>query len=174
MLIISCFKSIPLEDYMLFIATLFFLTLIIFLIIWRRNILTLLEVLAILLFVSTINQNLIDIFTANLKVINITKQIQMFWTFFLSRHLFIPALVTLFIDLYSSSKFKITKFLLFVLCILLLTAVEQSIAWFKIITLVKWQLWWSLLEWCLIILFALGSRKFLHYLLLKGTSKNDI
>ncbi|MDR6122956.1 hypothetical protein QFZ87_002553 [Bacillus sp. SLBN-46] len=146
-------------------------TLLLFLlaIIWKRNNLTLLEILSIFLLVSTINQNVLDILTGNMKVMKITEQIQMFWASFMNRSFFIPLLCILFIDYLSTAKSTFQKISLFIMWTFLITGVEYLSKWIGVIQFVKWSIWYSVIEWGCILFLAVCCRKFLFYLYTKGT-----
>lgn len=78
-------------------------------VVWKNKSIPLLEVLAIGLFVSTLNQNVLDILVSNLSLFKPTKTLQMFWTSVMNRAFFIPLLVVLFIQIYSVCRTLLKK-----------------------------------------------------------------
>lgn len=150
-----------------------FLICSVLLIIWKYAQVPLLECLFIWLVVSTINLNVFDILTGNLKLIEITKQMQMFWASFLNRHLLIPLLVVLFIDKYESAKSAAKKVGCFVLWVLMLAALQYAASWAGIIKFVNWKFSWSMAEWAGVMLATLYCRVFFHCLLRKGGISRD-
>lgn len=136
--------------------------------IWKSKNLYLIEILTIWLFISTLNQNILDIMISNLELLEITKSQQMFWSSFFNRYLLIPLLVILFVNFYSISKSTINKIFLFFISLLLLTTIDQLVMWVGILKYHRWVTWWSIIGWLCILLATLGCRKILHYLLLKG------
>ncbi|MFT4416352.1 CBO0543 family protein [Fredinandcohnia humi] len=150
------------------IATLFLILFIFLFLIWRRNNLSLLEILTIFGFVSTINLNLSDIFIANMKLLKIDKQQIAFWRLFIYQSFVIPVFIVLFIDLLSKRKALISKVSLFIFWVALLTFLEYVASWIGIFTFLKWHISWSLIEWTCIVTLAIWCSRFLHYLLEKG------
>jgi hypothetical protein len=138
--------------------------------IWKRNNLTLLEILTIGLFVSTINQNILDIITSNLKYIQITEEINMFWASFLNRSFLIPLLIILFVSFISTSRSIIPKVCLWLVWVLLLTGVEYTSELVGIIQFTHWHFGWSIVEWSSITFAAICARKLLYYFYSKGNS----
>lgn len=153
---------------MLLICIIIFI-LFLLMVIWKRNNFTLLEILCIFFMVSTINQNVLDILTSNLKVMAITEETQMFWTSFMNRSFLIPILVVLLIDFLSKAKSITIKNSFILTGIFLLTGVEYFSKWAGVIKFNNWTIWYLLAEWGFIILLGVGSRHLLFYLYTKGT-----
>lgn len=151
----------------------FIILIILFLIafIWWRSNLSLLEILTVGVFISTINQNFIDIISANLKLIHITEQLQMFFSSLLISAFMTPLLVVVFIGYYSETRTLIQKLSLLLIWILLLTGIDYMAKFVGIFHFHKWVFWWSLIEWLCILIAALFCRRFLYYLYAKGKSK---
>lgn len=159
------------EEFALTLTTIIVLILFFMGLIWKRNNLALLEIMTIGAFVSTINQNFIDIVSANLKLIHITEQQQMFWSSLLISSFLSPLVIILFIDYYSESRTSLQKLCLFLIWVMLLTGIDYMAKFVGIVHFHNWRFWWSFLEWISILIAALYCRRFLYYLYAKGKSK---
>jgi hypothetical protein len=153
---------------MFWIVCIFIITFLTVFIRKRKN-LTFFEGLAIFLLSSTINQNILNIVTVNMKLIRIPKEVNEFFEAFVYRAFFIPLLVVLFIDLYIHSKTMMGKFFVIVFWILLITGLEYVVEHFRMIYFIRWHIWYSLMEWSFVIIASLLCHRFLNYLHTKGS-----
>ncbi|MED3623445.1 hypothetical protein P4482_13455 [Neobacillus thermocopriae] len=137
--------------------------------IWKRKNLTLFEGLAIFLLSSTINQNILNIVTVNMKLIRIPKEVNEFFEAFVYRTLVIPLLVVIFLDIYTHSKTMTGKIIVIVFWIILLTSFEYIVEHLSIFHFIRWNIWYSLMEWLFVIIASLLCHRFLYYLHTKGS-----
>lgn len=139
----------------------------------KLNRLALLELLTIWLFVSTLNQNIVDIAISNLKLFKITEQLQMSGSSLLIRFVLIPLLYMVFSELYTRTSRILWKIVLFAASVFVMTAIEYAAKLVGILQFTGWSVWWSLGEWTGIGLALMGCRRLYAYLLGKGAPHYD-
>jgi hypothetical protein len=136
-------------------------------ILWRINKLKKLEVVAIWLFIPILLHDVV-VGLSNLRIIEITKNIEMYSSFILSKTLLFPILIMLFINASIGRSFVPIRIIISLLFVAFLLLVEYSFEWAGIITHKNGMLWSSFVFWLLTVYFLLGFRQLFNTLMQRG------
>jgi hypothetical protein len=150
-------------------AVVFIITALIFFTICKRGNLFTLEAFTVWMFVTMLNFTLNDIYGANLKWIESTKNIQMFCSLFIVRVFMIPFLFILFLDIITVTKSYLRKTGLILLLVAVLVTLEYIVEHTGMIKFKKWNILVGIVQYSCLALVVLGVRKFFWYLWKKGS-----
>ncbi|MBM7587487.1 hypothetical protein JOC86_004060 [Bacillus pakistanensis] len=134
------------------------------LILQKINKLKKLEIAAIWLFIPSLIHD-IAIGLSNLKIIELTKNIEMHSSFIVGKTLLIPVIILMFINASVGRPSVTIKIMISLFSAAILLFVEYSFEWAGVITHKNVSLWSSYLFWLLTILLLLGLRQFFNILL---------
>jgi hypothetical protein len=137
------------------------------LLLWKRNHVFLLEALAIWMVAAVVNQNLLGIVSMNMKLIELTPQIQMFWANALNRVVVIPLLIVILIDVISTIRTRFNQIIIVLSGIILLSFGDYMVAWVGMIKLIQWNFGFSFVIWFICVGVALMISRWFQFSLKK-------
>ncbi len=156
------------EVFLVF-AVVFIITALIFFTICKRSNLFTLEAFTVWMFVTMLNFTINDIYGANLKWIESTKNIQMFCSLFIVRVFMIPFLFILFLDISTVTKSYLRKTGLILILVAVLVTLEYIVENTGMIKFKKWNALVGIVQYSCMASVVLGVRKFFWYLWKKGS-----
>jgi hypothetical protein len=132
----------------------FSITLLLFIsfVVTKRN-LHLFEILFMWMIIIFIHHTFLTVTAVNLKLITFTASRTNFWTLVFNRITLIPLLIIWFVDI-SLSVTLLRKLLLLPVSLCILVGIEYLGDLFNIYHHVHWKVWWSVVEWTIILLFV--------------------
>lgn len=100
---------------------------------------------------NIIHHNFMTIFALNMEMINFNSHSTSYWTMALIRVFLIPVLIIWYIDKTQGAKNRKNWIMLFIL-IPLLIGIEYLANLLNVYDFVKWNLFYSIIEWVVILL----------------------
>ncbi|MFB4168244.1 hypothetical protein [Virgibacillus sp. JSM 102003] len=116
----------------------------------KKN-LHLFEIFFIWMVINIIHHNFMTIFALNMEMINLNSSSTSYWTMALIRVFLIPVLIIWYIDNTQGANNRNNWFILFIL-IPLLIGVEYLANLLNVYDFEKWNLFYSIIEWVVILL----------------------
>ncbi len=116
----------------------------------KKN-LHLFEIFFIWMVINIIHHNFMTIFALNTEMINLNSSSTSYWTMALIRVFLIPVLIIWYIDKTQEANNRNNWIILFIL-IPLLIGIEYLANLLNVYDLVKWNLFYSIIEWVVILL----------------------
>ncbi|WP_102347282.1 hypothetical protein [Bacillus sp. Marseille-P3661] len=116
----------------------------------KKN-LHLFEIFFIWMVTNIIHHNFMTIFALNMEMINFNSHSTSYWTMALIRVFLIPVLIIWYIDKIQGAKNRENWIMLFIL-IPLLIGIEYLANLLNVYDFVKWNLFYSIIEWVVILL----------------------
>lgn len=116
----------------------------------KKN-LHLFEIFFIWMVTNIIHHNFMTIFALNMEMINFNSHSTSYWTMALIRVFLIPVLIIWYIDKIQGAKNREYWIMLFIL-IPLLIGIEYLANLLNVYDFVKWNLFYSIIEWVVILL----------------------
>lgn len=112
-------------------------------------------------YVTVLSENLILLDT-------IDTRLDLVWSFFIFKIMFIPILVIWCIDLTLSTHGYWIRWFVFFMFILILTGAEYVAVWLQIFHyLIHWKLWWSMIAWTFLLFCVFFLLKWFRHILKK-------
>jgi hypothetical protein len=134
----------------------------------KKN-LHLFEIFFIWMVTNIIHHNFMTIFALNMEMINFNSHSTSYWTMALIRVFLIPVLIIWYIDKTQGAKNRKNWIMLFIL-IPLLIGIEYLTNLLKVYDFVKWNLFYSIIEWVVILLLISYLSTSFRKILRKGMS----
>lgn len=116
----------------------------------KKN-LHLFEIFFIWMVINIIHHNFMTIFALNMEMINFNSNSTSYWTMALIRVFLIPVLIIWYIDKTQGARNRKNWIMLFIL-IPLLIGIENLANLLNVYDFVKWNLFYSIVEWVVILL----------------------
>jgi|GEM_PF-1460752 len=126
------------------------------------------DLLACWIVLANLNQDIAGVFTLNLQYLQIDRNNFTMLTVYLYRLFLTPLVILVGINFLLRSKSRWTRAVTFLAAVALLTCIEYGMNWFDVATHLQWKLWWSILEWSLLILIALATWKWMKWIRREG------
>jgi len=134
----------------------------------KKN-LHLFEIFFIWMVTNIIHHNFMTIFALNMEMINFNSSSTSYWTMALIRVFLIPVLIIWYIDKTQGTKNRKNWMILFILLPLLI-GIEYLANLLNVYDFVKWNLFYSIIEWVAILLLIYYLSTSFRKILSKGMS----
>lgn len=124
------------------------------------------EILFMWMVTVIIHHTFITITAVNLKLMDFADHPEKYWALVFYRAFLIPILIIWYFDAMVARR-PYQKWLWLPLGILILSGSEYLAVWLDLYTYTQWKLWWSLIEWSVILLLVYYSLLWYRSLLRK-------
>lgn len=125
-----------------------------------------LELFAYWMFICAVIQQVFTILTMNLHFIGITEGVAVFWFLLINRLILCPSLI-IWLIYFSKDQNLVHKTVLTGICLVLLAFIQFLSKHFGLISFTKWNVFFSLIEWFVVILIFFGFKGWFRSLLKK-------
>jgi hypothetical protein len=127
------------------------------------------EILFMWMVTVIIHHTFITILAVNLKLMDFADHPEKYWALAFYRTFLIPILIIWYFDAMVARR-PYQKWLWLPLGILILSGSEYFADWIDLYTYTRWKLWWSLIEWSVILFLVYFSWVWFRNLLRKETT----
>jgi Kef-type K+ transport system membrane component KefB len=129
------------------------------------------EILFMWMVTTIIHHTFVTITAVNLKLMDFAHHPENYWALVFNRVFLIPLLIIWYFDAMVARR-PYQKWLWLPLAILILSGGEYLSEWLGLYTYTRWKLWWSLIEWSVILLLIHFSWMWYRSLLKKEENSN--
>jgi hypothetical protein len=140
------------------LAIMLTLVFVLLVIVVKYNRLDPLFVIFLWLIAAILSMDAFSIIDSNLRRMEQTKQIQMFWCFMLYQVVLVPAIIVGFINIYRSLTSSVVKAVIGSCVILLLVGTEYGAKWAGVWKHVRWHIWNDLLLWSSFVVACMAAQ----------------